>query len=280
MRQVRGEAASNTNELEIIDGRQQLKSLNNHYDPSNVYNLDETAYFYCQETTHTIAKRGLKGRKQSKKRITLAVAVNADGSDKRDLKFIGHSAKPRWFGKMTASELQYDYVSSKKGWMTSSLFRDWLRAFNEDLVGQEQKVLLLVDNAPPHRVHEELSNVDLRFLPPNTTAYLQPLDGGIIAAMKKRIRQLRTKYFVDKFDSLLNLHKLQGTRPTKSEVAKLHVVDMKSAMDWAKVAWNEVKTSTVTNCWRHTDILGRDLLDITSGTQSLQLETMVIEFNV
>ena len=47
-------------------------------------------------------------------------------------------------------------------------------------------ILLLLDNVSTHRLddNEQLSNVKLHFLPPNTTAHLQPLDQGIIYSFK------------------------------------------------------------------------------------------------
>ena len=48
-----------------------------------------------------------------------------------------------------------------------------------------RKILLLVDNAPTHNLLDiELTNVTIHYLPPNTTAYLQPLDAGIIHSFK------------------------------------------------------------------------------------------------
>jgi len=51
---------------------------------------------------------------------------------------------------------------------------------------QNRKILLLADNAPTHLLDEtvQLSNINVRFLPPNTTAHLQPLDAGIINSFK------------------------------------------------------------------------------------------------
>jgi len=48
-----------------------------------------------------------------------------------------------------------------------------------------RKILLLVDNAPTHNLLDiELTNVVIHYLPPNTTAFLQPLDAGIIHSFK------------------------------------------------------------------------------------------------
>ena len=52
-----------------------------------------------------------------------------------------------------------------------------------------RKILLLVDNAPMHIIDENVSltNVAVHFLPPNTTAHLQPCDAGIINSFKASI---------------------------------------------------------------------------------------------
>lgn len=51
---------------------------------------------------------------------------------------------------------------------------------------KRKHILLLLDNASTHQLedNEQLSNIKLHFLPPNTTAHLQPLDQGIIYSFK------------------------------------------------------------------------------------------------
>ena len=48
------------------------------------------------------------------------------------------------------------------------------------------KVLLLVDNTPGHTELLKVahSNVEVIFLPPNTTSLIQPLDQGVISTLK------------------------------------------------------------------------------------------------
>ena len=47
------------------------------------------------------------------------------------------------------------------------------------------KALLLVDNAPGHpQTLGADSDIEVMFLPPNTTSLIQPLDQGIIATFK------------------------------------------------------------------------------------------------
>ena len=51
---------------------------------------------------------------------------------------------------------------------------------------QNRHILLLIDNAPCHRIDEELhlTNVTIHPLPENTTAHLQPCDAEIICSFK------------------------------------------------------------------------------------------------
>jgi hypothetical protein len=53
---------------------------------------------------------------------------------------------------------------------------------------QNQKILLLVDNALTHALYEttRLTNITIQPLLPNTTAHLQPCDQGIINSFKVR----------------------------------------------------------------------------------------------
>jgi hypothetical protein len=70
--------------------------------------------------------------------------------------------------------------------MQVSVWRDYLNKLNQLMKRQNRKILLLADNAPTHLVDEtiQLSNVNVHFLPPNTTSHLQPLDAGIINSFK------------------------------------------------------------------------------------------------
>ena len=49
-------------------------------------------------------------------------------------------------------------------------------------------VLLLLDNFSGHCVEYSPTNIELIFLPPNSTSKVQPLDGGIIKAFKAHFK--------------------------------------------------------------------------------------------
>ena len=74
-----------------------LQQIISNYDPSDVFNMDETGLFYCMAPDRTIAARQIGGMKKDKTRITVALCSNSNGSEKRELFFIGHSEKPRAF---------------------------------------------------------------------------------------------------------------------------------------------------------------------------------------
>lgn len=73
--------------------------------------------------------------------------------------------------------------------MQVSIWNDYLKKLDTKMRLQNRKILLLVDNAPVHITNEntQLTNVTLRFLPPNTTSHLQPCDAGIINSFKVSI---------------------------------------------------------------------------------------------
>lgn len=69
----------------------------------------------------------------------------------------------------------------------------WLKRFNAVIPSTPgRKVGLLFDICSAHGTASNLpslSNVEMIFLPPNTTSNIQPMDAGIIAAMEKSNRQ-------------------------------------------------------------------------------------------
>ena len=50
-------------------------------------------------------------------------------------------------------------------------------------------IALVVDNAPCHPTLKNLTNVELVFLPPNTTSKTQPMDQGVIQNLEVHYRK-------------------------------------------------------------------------------------------
>jgi hypothetical protein len=269
-RRTHGEAGSVKAGV-VEDGRRVLQAVTSQYDKKDIYNMDETAYFYCTIPGKTISKNSISGRKKIKKRLTVAVTSNADGSTKLPLLFVGTARQPRCFGGKSADELGIQYVNAAKGWMNTELFTNWIERFNERMKSEGRHVLLLLDNVSSHRVTVPLSNVSVHMLPPNTTSFLQPQDAGIIQSFKSKLEQLRTRYIVDQFDELLDRVAEVGNEYVEMQVESMYHVDVLQAMQWAQEAWETVTSTTVANCWRHTKIIDDDVYELVESIEQLAL---------
>lgn len=165
-----------------------IRSKLDQFQLKYIYNMDETGLFYRLEADHSLATKQLEGRNKDKERIIVVVCCNGDGSDKVPLWIIGKYANLRCFKNVKMNNLNCKYRSNKKVWMTGLLFQDFVGWFDKRM--NSRKVLLIVDNCPTHpKVVEGLRNVELFFLPLNTTFKIQPCDTGIIRVFKAHYRR-------------------------------------------------------------------------------------------
>ncbi|XP_063229577.1 tigger transposable element-derived protein 1-like [Bacillus rossius redtenbacheri] len=166
------------------------------YMPKQVFNADETGLFWKRMPARTyIAKqeRTAPGFKAAKDRVTVLLAANAAGDCKMKPLLITKSANPRALKGYSKEHLPVILRANNKAWITGHLFREWLNLYAipawKEYCSKENldfKILLLIDNSPSHppEVVEMHENLKVVFLPPNTTAILQPLDQGVIASFK------------------------------------------------------------------------------------------------
>lgn len=205
------------------------------FDPKNVFNADETGLFFNVLPDKTFSYKGEKchGGKLSKQRITVLLLANADGSEKFPLLVIGKAKKPRCFKNI--KKLPTKYEANTKAWMTSTFFQNQLLAFDAKMGLQNRKVVLFIDQCPAHKITSQLHNVEIVFFPANCTSELQPLDLGIIQAFKFLYR----KYLVARSVLMLDT----GKEPSSMKI------DLLNALHFAARAWNEVKISTIQNCF-------------------------------
>jgi hypothetical protein len=177
----------NSAPLEDLENyRQELRELTSAYELCDIFNADETALFWRMEPTRTLSTRPVSGTKKSKERITVFLTCNATGEEKFPPLFIHKFENPRPIKNIEKSSLPVWYYWNKKAWMQSSIFNHYLKRINSLMERQNRNILLLVDNASCHSPYEDttLSNITLHYLPPNTTAHLQPCDAGIIYSFK------------------------------------------------------------------------------------------------
>ena len=221
-------------DVEIVrewkDGK--LQSILSTYQPNDIYNADETGLFWLLLPDNSLGFTGGShhGAKQSKSRITVLVGANMTGTDKLPLLVIGKSKNPRAFRNMT---VPVDYHANKKVWMTSILFENWLRNLDKRMGREKRKIAMIMDNCPAH-LKVELGNVDLVFLPPNTTSHTQPMDSGIIRNLKLYYRHS------------LALRRLEAAE----EDTPSFTWNLLDAVVALKSAWKRVKVQTVANCFK------------------------------
>jgi hypothetical protein len=232
---------SSSVDIEAANERvQQLRCAIGNYRLCDVFNMDESAFFYNAVPRGSICKHAAPALKQNKARVTMAVCANADGSEKLPILYLGTAAAPRWLPRKPAT---LQYFGTEKGWMTGWMYQQWLVGLDEKMRAQNRSILLLVDNASSH--HEtglHLTNVRVEKLPPNTTAKIQPMDQGIINCIKRYVLNQKMQHAL----SFLG-----------ESVANPYTVDLLTALEWCEAAWCNVTSTTIENCWRHSGLLNK-----------------------
>lgn len=154
------------------------------------------------------------------------------------LLFTGKYNKPRCFKNVHT--LPVNYVANKKAWMTSSIFCNYLKKWDTELIKNCENIILLVDNCPAHP-QVQLQNIKLIFLPPNSTSVLQPMDQGIIWALKQNFRK----------QLLLTIIQRQDSNDTE-------IISILDAINLLSSAWRNISAETIQNCFRHAGFIQND----------------------
>ncbi len=102
--------------------------------------------------------------------------------------------------------------------------------------------MLLVDNCSAHSedAGEGLTNISVAFLPPNTTSVMQPLDAGLIRALKAHYRRLISQLILNKMDE---------TKESISAMTLARKISLHDGVIMLDQAWREIKDASVRNCW-------------------------------
>lgn len=148
-----------------------LPNLIDKYSPDCIFNADESGLYYKALPNTTFFNKGdqPKGWKSQKSRLTILFICSSTGSYKRVF-CIGKPKKPRCFKN---KNIPVTYFSNKNSWMTVTTWNEILAILDSDMVKNNKKIILFIDNASCHKVTINLSNIEIQFLPPNTTAVIQ-----------------------------------------------------------------------------------------------------------
>jgi hypothetical protein len=105
---------------------------------------------------------------------------------------------------------------------------------------KDQHILLVIDNFSGHRISYEPSNIQIEHFEPNLTAFIQPLDAGIIRCFKA--------HYHNSFCQRALLLDESGER-------EIYKITLHKGMMLAKDAWRAITPETIQNCWNHTQIM-------------------------
>ena len=115
----------------------------------------------------------------------------------------------------------------------------WIRDFDDEMRRQNRQVCLHLDNFSGHYIGYEPMNINIVFFGPNLTAWVQPLDAGIIRCFKAHYRQ-----------------RFCGNALERDELgeAEIYKIDLLQVLQMATAAWEDVTPRTIRNCWKHAGI--------------------------
>src|SRR5215468_1573993 len=120
--------------------------------------------------------------------------------------------------------------------MTCEIFQEFLVSLDRTMASKSRKILLFVDHCPAHpKDVRNFKNVQVEFFPANTTSVLQPMDQGIIKALKWRFG----RSFVLRLLQRLN---------SNEDSYKMSLIDAMSIR-------NSVGKDIIANCFRKAGVI-------------------------
>uniref|UniRef100_UPI00358DE2FE tigger transposable element-derived protein 1-like n=1 Tax=Myxine glutinosa TaxID=7769 RepID=UPI00358DE2FE len=228
------------------------------YVAQQVFNCDETGLFWKKmprRTYITKEEKSVPGHTPMKDRLTLLLCANASGDCKIKPLLVYHSENPRVFKKnnVIKGKLNVMWRANVKAWATRQFFTEWIheefapsvKAYLEEK-NLPVKALLVMDNAPAHPpgleedLEEEYSFIKVKFLPPNTTPLIQPMDQQVISNFKK----LYTKAMFQRCFEVTNETELILRDFWKDHYNILHCLRI------IDKAWREVSLRTMNSAWK------------------------------
>ncbi|XP_005008025.1 tigger transposable element-derived protein 1-like [Cavia porcellus] len=234
------------------------------YLPEQVFNCNEMGLFWKKMPKRTYITAGgnaVPCHEPIKDRLTLLFCANASGDFKVKPLLVYHSKNTPAFKTCKVQKSQFNIIwrSNSKALVTRIFFIEWVNevfgpAVKKYLVEKNLPVraLLVMDNAPAHPpgfendLLEELKFIKIKFLPPNTTPILQPVDQQVILNFKALFQQC--------------FEVTKGTNLTFQEFWKhFHIVNCLKIID---KTWDGVTKRTLNSAWRKLwpdCVLGHDL---------------------
>jgi len=123
-------------------------------------------------------------------RVILVLCTNATGTHKLPVAMIGQAENTMCF-RGEGNPCPLPFFNQKRAWMDKHVYERWWNTEFLPAVHQRHtgaKSALIMDNASTHDVNLSAEDVEILFLPPNSTAVYQSMDAGVIAWLKRRYK--------------------------------------------------------------------------------------------
>ena len=123
--------------------------------------------------------------------------------------------------------------------MNNEIMSDVWKRLDRKIKLQNRNVVLFLDNGTSHEASAEknLSNIKSVFLPENTRSRLQPLDAGIIRALKLKYPNLLIRCVISRVDDNKRVSDI------------VNEINILKVIGWVKSVWREVTSDTIKHCF-------------------------------
>ncbi|KAL4146698.1 hypothetical protein PRNP1_012562 [Phytophthora ramorum] len=225
-------------ETSVISTPDHLKTAVMGMLPENVYWLHETRLFYAMSPD----RQALPTGHHPDKKLTMLLAVNADGSDRLNPFFVGPHPLPT-DPTANGEERSYQFACNHKAWVPPTMLRDWLMALDWRMRVTNRQIVLIVDSMAAMSVQKaSLSNVKLHFVERNHAGELcvRALEMGIASAVKRRYRYQLLDYALD-----------------RREEGQLDVYDvpLQKVVEWVSQGWQQIPRSRIMASFAHVGVM-------------------------
>ncbi|MPC31054.1 Tigger transposable element-derived protein 4 [Portunus trituberculatus] len=203
--------------------------------PRDIFTAGEAALFYNLLPDKFLAVKEEDGHKWTwvKERVTFLVAVNMDGSEKLPLLVIGQKPVGQRNNETDSATLPLPYETNDSAMMTTALFKSWLRQLDQEYQAANRTIAIILEDCPAHSDPKGLSNVQLFFLPTDTTSRLQPLEHGVIHTLKSLYRRTM-------------LERMVGTL----EAGRRYEITLREAMEVLQQSWRQIKSELIVESFK------------------------------
>lgn len=174
-----------------------------NYPMSAMGNADETPVFFDMVSNNTVNEIGaktvtIKTTGNEKLRVSVMLTALADGTKLPPYMILKRKTMPKEkFPKGIFVRCQ------EKGWMTSSLMKDWLNiVWNKRPNARQQRAMLVLDSFRGHTTDEMKTalkrlNTDLVVIPGGMTSMLQVIDVVVNKPFKDKLKEYYNEWMIN-----------------------------------------------------------------------------------